>query len=274
MLQQLKFDFMVLFKRKKIQNMWIFITTLASLLAFILYYHKTTFEYANYNELFFLFNYYENGLTTIFIFLLPLLVGLMHGDANFYEGNFKRVIVTKTKLKTYYISKLIVVFLSGFAMIMYFILLVRLYSVLFISQNSTLFGELGVMRYDNPTSVQNLFPWLLMNRPHLYSFIYYMLISIYGGCMAMVNYIVSLFVKKYMTSIVSGFIFSISSLLITATVFRNGIHVWYLQNLVKPDPVFSTRPMGFTLERGMMFWAVFFCLIAAITVLIKSKNDL
>lgn len=269
MIQLIRLDFQIIWKRGRLLNYLIFLTLAASCISFILYYGKSSSFYGSDIDSFFLLNGGLSAFSVFFLYLLPLFVTYPEGDIGIVERKLYPQIYTKVKASKYHYAKAITVFIVGFAVLFYFLSLFYLFSYVMTSQTSTLFYTWPAVFPNNPTVTQVGFGILLLNYPILQHFLYIFFICIYGGLMAVTSYVLSLFVKSKILSYAGPFFISVF-IALGMNMIGGNLRNWYPQQVLNPMAPRLIVEGIFTLEFGI--FVSFFVISLVLILLIRFKT--
>jgi hypothetical protein len=272
MLNQIKYDLKVILKRERMLTMMLYVVIAASILSFMFYYRRNIGSIGNYANAFFLFSAKGTPIPSLFMYTLPLLVVIPHGDINFVEENLKSQLFMKVTKKDYYMSKAITTFLVGFLTIVIFLTLIYVFMLVMLRSNTTYFPVQSGFYSNDPASSYLLFYKIYFNYPALYNILYILLIGVYGGFLATIAYCFSLLIKSKPFVYLSSFFISILCALIP-NFFRNGIQVWAPQNIYLPNPITASYPGIYSIELGMVFWFTLYLIFIVSILAYKIRTE-
>ena len=269
MLDLMHVHFLVLWKRGRFLSVLLFITLLASMIGFLIYYRVSPVETYNKYENFFLILSKGNiGTIRYFmLYLIPLIVPFVEGDSGIVEWPMRFQIESKCNRNEYYRTKAMAVFTSGFIILFYFISLLILFEYIMTTPFLTRF-VFGYYPINNFSTTFINFPNLLQNFPLLYRFFYAFLFGIWGGLIAVTSYILGLYVRSKVLAYIGPFFISIIFSIIVNILpgFLKGFDV---QTLLQPD---FTRPIfGLAAHESGIFY---YFIVSAILLIISLELKL
>lgn len=273
MIQLIKLDFQIIWKRGRFLNYLIFLTFAASFMSFVLYYGQNYSTFGNDLDSFFLLSYKTNAPSVFFLFLLPLFVTYPEGDIGIIERKIYPQIYSKVKASTYHYAKAITVFLVGFMVLFYLASLFYVFTYFMTSHDLTLFNSMSAILPNNPSISDVGFKVLLINFPILYHFLYIFLISFYGGLMAVTSYVLSIFIKSKILSYVGPFFISIG-IALSMNLIGGQLRNWYPQQVLNPVAPRLFNEGIFSLELGILVCFSFISLILILLIRFKTTRIL
>lgn len=209
MVELIKLNFQILWKRGRLLNYAVALTFFASALSLYLYRIMDITKISNYQGEFILLN--DNTRTLVFfsLYLLPLFVTIVDGDIGIIERKIYPQIFTRVEMKKYINAKAITEFLVGFLVIFYFLGLMYLFMLAMIDHSATIYLKETIIYFSNPSKDAIGYTMLFINHPHLYNLFYIFLISIYGGILSLTSYLLGLFINSKVVAFIGPFILSI-----------------------------------------------------------------
>jgi len=269
MLDLMQVHFLVLWKRGRLLSVLLFMTILASMIGFLIYYRVSPAETYNKYENFFLILSKGNiGTIRYFmLYLIPLIVPFIEGDSGIVEWPIRFQIESKCNRNEYYRSKAMAVFTSGFIILFYFISLLILFEYSMTTPSLTRF-VFGYYPVNNFSTTFINFPNLLQNFPLLYRFFYAFLFGIWSGLIAVTSYILGLYVRSKVLAYIGPFFISII-FSIFANILPGFLKGFDAQSLLQPD---FTRPIfGLAAHESGIFY---YFLVSAILLIIFLELQL
>lgn len=163
-----------------------------------LYYPESTFNH-------FIGLDYVHGECQILYTILPILASLPFAGTlvSDKKSGYIQNIITRTSRQSFYVSKIITVFLSGFIVT----LLILIFDLILTMCAFPLLPP-EVITANYPSAYENsMFLELFINYPVIYTLLYIMIDSIFMGIIAVISLIIGLFIPNAYIAATSGTIF-------------------------------------------------------------------
>lgn len=247
MIELIKLNFQIIWKRGRLLNYAVALTIFASALSLYLYRIMDITKFSNYQGEFILLN--ENTRTLVFfsLYLLPLFVTIVDGDIGIIERKIYPQIFTRVETKKYINAKAITEFLVGFLVIFYFLGLMYLFMLAMIDHSATLYLKDFLVYFSNPSKDTMGYTMLFINHLHLYNLFYIFLLSIYGGILSMTSYLLGLFINSKVVAFIGSFVLSILFAL-GANLVGSPFNLAYPQLFLNPYAIRRSAEGWFSLE--------------------------
>ncbi|MHC1736353.1 MAG: hypothetical protein AB9921_11845 [Erysipelotrichaceae bacterium] len=247
MVELIKLNFQILWKRGRLLNYAVALTFFASALSIYLYRIMDITKISNYQGEFILLN--DNTRTFVFfsLYLLPLFVTIVDGDIGIIERKIYPQIFTRVEMKKYINAKAITEFLVGFLVIFYFLGLMYLFMLAMIDHSATLYLKDFLVYFSNPSKDTMGYTMLFINHPHLYNLFYIFLLSIYGGILSLTSYLLGLFINSKVVAFIGPFVLSILFAL-GANLVGSPFNLAYPQLFLNPYAIRPSVEGWFSLE--------------------------
>lgn len=174
--------------------------------------------------LFSFFNAWVGGEThsvayTLFFIFMPVCAAIPFAWSYHNERKCKYVvnIATRISIKKYYYSKAIAVFLSG-ALVVFIAFLINIFVV-----SAFVPYYLPFVGYNLYTLVyfDTLWSDLFFSSPYLHLFLFVILNTLYGGIFALLSYVTSFYVKKYVVVLFAPFLIMLLSGYLESVIYTN-----------------------------------------------------
>jgi hypothetical protein len=272
-IQLIKLNFQIIWKRGRFLNYLIFLAFAASFMSLVLYYGQNYSTFGNDLDAFFLLSYKTNAPSVFFLFLLPLFVTYPEGDIGIIERKLYPQIYSKVKASKYHYAKAIAVFLIGFTVLFYLASLFYVFTYFMTSHNQTLFNQSSVIFPNNPSISDVGFKVLLINFPILHHYLYIFCISIYGGLMAVTSYVLSMFVKSKILSYVGPFFISIG-IALSMNLIGGELRNMYPQQVLNPVAPRLLNEGILTPELSILICFAFISVVLILLIRFKVKRIL
>jgi len=239
MKKNLSFDFRVLSTNTRFFWVLVFCIISGFLLPFFLYFGNAISSLGHTYDAFWFYN--SNTRALSFAFSVSLSLFAVLGNATIYleESRFVSNIFTRCKKRSYYISKFIVTFFSGFLITFTFLVLNYLNTYLLIGANKVNISyNIFVVKVNNPflTNAMYVFPKLWASNPNLNIACYILLYSILSGFISYATFGLSLVIQNRIIVYLGATLFA----LLTAAIFNiisSPIQLWYWINVFDPFPL-------------------------------------
>lgn len=259
MLDLMQVHFLVLWKRGRLLSVLLFMTALASMISFLIYYRVSPLEtYNKYENFFMILSKGNIGTIRYFmLYLLPLIIPFIEGDSGIVEWPMRFQIEAKCNRNLYHRSKALAVFFSGFIVLFYFMSLLILFEFIMTTPSLTRF-VFGFYPVNNFSTTFVNFSRLLQNFPLLYRLLYAFLFGVWGGLIAVSSYILGLYVRSKVLVYIGPFFISIIFSII-ANILPGFLKGFDAQSLLQPD--FSRPVFGLAAHETGIFYYFLFCSI-------------
>lgn len=169
-----------------------------------IYFHRADINEVPAAYSFFIGSRYVELFNKIYYILMPLIVSIPFADSYFSdrEKNTIYAVLSKCSSKYYYFSKLIIVFLSGFIIILIPLLINFILNLFVFPVDSTVeflngFGQIQNQLYTlYPDEYLPIFFYhLFCTNQYLYELTYLLIASLFGGLMSVIVFQISFFYK-------------------------------------------------------------------------------
>jgi len=223
------------------------------------------------------YNYWIGGemqslMYSLFFTLLPVFAVLPFGWSYYLErkSGYIKQVVTKTGKRTFFLAKLIAVFISGALVV--FIPLIINFLIVSAVYPSTL-PQVNYVFY-NYVGFGSMWSDLFFTIPWLYVALYILLDSLFAGLFAISAFAVSFFVKNRVAVVFFPFVFCMAleylrTFLISSSM---GSYPWDIE--IAPTAFLHAAGMHCrTIGYVVLLEAVFIAIFAGGTILIRGKKD-
>lgn len=256
-------------KRKTIPRMMLISAIIAFVITIIFYINnRNLITIGNPIFSYFFVNHNQSGTLNAFLVALPILMALIYGDFHYYEKSIlPYMLVRKNNKQAVYISNAIFAFLSGFLIVIVFLLFMFLYNLIITYHPESNLSYLPMSVNENNINVAASAQFsVFVDRPYEYILMESILISIYAGFLSLSTYTISLFLKSKIITYVSMLFFSLASMLVL-WLFIKPLMTWNLQLVFSPGIVFVKYHTV-----AILFWYAFFLILNSIGIIIKSRR--
>lgn len=262
MKKNLFFDFKVLNTNTRFFWVLVFCIFCGFLLPLVLYYGYSDTSIGRVADAFWFYDSNTRAMSFAFSVSLPLFAVL--GNATIYleESRFIPNILTRCKKKSYFLSKFIVTFFSGFIITFSFLALNYLNTYLLIGmKNTDISFNAFVVKVNNPYLVNAMyvFPKLWTSNPNLNIICYILLYSILSGFISYATFGLSLIIQNRLIVYLGATLFALLSAAVL-NVVSSPIQLWYWINAFDPFPLsrFDT-PASIYIFVMILWFAILSC---------------
>lgn len=184
------------------------------------------------DEAYFL-NQQDNLFAQLFVYLLPLLFGFLFGDIWINQRKMGDILTIRADRNKLFFSNWIITLILGFLSVMAFLVLTLIFTLIMTNSPAT---DIHVNVSFLPEFAYHmlqqsvLFPELYINQPVLWLGLYIILVSLYGGVVASLCFVIGGMIKnKYIAFLLPFFLMML--LMIVLSVMNNGAN-YSIQNML------------------------------------------
>lgn len=184
------------------------------------------------DEAYFL-NQQDNLFAQLFVYLLPLLFGFLFGDIWINQRKMGDILTIRADRNKLFFSNWIITLILGFLSVMAFLVLTLIFTLIMtnspatdIHVNVSFLPEFAYHMLQHSV----LFPELYIDQPVLWLGLYIILVSLYGGVVASLCFVIGGMIKnKYIAFLLPFFLMML--LMIVLSVMNNGAN-YSIQNML------------------------------------------
>lgn len=205
-------------------------------------------------------------VNNLFLYLLPLTIGIVFCDYATYHHKAIDYIGTRVNRKRFLYSNVIASFIVAFIITAVMVGGSIIISYCCYNMDSTLFYKnMYSFSLDVGPSLEYFIDYMIINNPIAYILLSLVLFSFFGGLLGVLSYSLVLLTNKGFLSCLYLFIFCI----LTMLVFRfipNGLAAWDIYNSFIPNHTVATVNDIFKIEYARLFWTLFTVFISIVAV--------
>lgn len=264
MINEIKKDLYLLFHKRIFIYSMMILTILFTVLSLQDITSAYTSGFSYQHHFIFAIDYTKHSFLTMFIYTIPIIVVFSFADTWLNEVKMTDILFTRVNQRTYFISKYLISFVSGFLVLVVPLLISFLAEIICLDFHTNsitilpyLTGENNVQTLDSLFSFYSLYG----QHPYWYIVMYICFIGVYGGLCATLSFSISLVCKQKVVSYLAVFFCMLLPMFI-CNYLPNPYASRYIQALIStyaPDASLSIWTYLFwigiiLLSNGMMFY--------------------
>lgn len=221
------------FQRKKTFYIAIIMVVVAFLIPLFLIKDCHSFSQVGMIDEIYFLNHQNNMFAQLFVYLLPLLLGFLFGDIWINQRKMEDIINIRVNRYRMYLANWFMSFILGFLLVMIFLILSLVFTfIMTYSLSTDIHVNINFLPEFAYHMIQGavLFPELYIKQPQLWIFLYIFIVSVYGGVVAALGYVMGGIVRnKYIAFLLPFFL--LMMLMIVLSVLNNGVN-YSIQNVL------------------------------------------
>ena len=181
-------------------------------------------------------DYAKHSFLSAFYYLIPVIVVFPFADTWLNERKMTDILFTRVKAKTYFLSKYILCFVSGFLVLALPLLISFIAEIFALDFHE---NQITILPYavgeNNIQSLNQMYSFFSFysSSPYLYMIMYFALIGIYGGFCAMTSFSISLICKQKVIPYIAMFLILLLPMFVSSYL-PDPYAYWYPQMLINP----------------------------------------
>lgn len=234
MIHELKKDMYLLLHKKIFLICLIILSVLFSYMSLKDITNAYTSGYSYQHHFIIVIDYAKHSFLSAVFYLIPVIVVFPFADTWLNERKMTDILFTRVKPKTFFLSKYILCFVSGFLVLMLPLLISFIAEILALDFHD---NQITILPYiageNNIQSLNQMFSFFsfYQHSPYLYMLMYFVLIGIYGGLCAMTSFSISLVCKQKVIPYIAMFLIMLLPMFISV-YFPAPYANWYPQMLI------------------------------------------